>query len=112
MSHISQQKENTSVINQQSEIISQVAVGTIIGTTVPAHIGSIMYDVLIDTEATRSCMSKNYYITLMQPTLKQSSNFSVRSASGENLYPIVLFTCTFHLGTQTFTYVTMWYVLK
>ena len=71
--------------------------------------GNTTCNALIATEATISCMSESCYQKLMLPHLKHSCNITVRSASGANLYPMSLVTCTFCLGKQTFTYnFTVW----
>ena len=49
-------------------------------------------------------MSESCYQTLLVPNLKHSYNIPVGSASGRNLYPMGLITCTFHLGKETFTF--------
>ena len=49
-------------------------------------------------------MNESYHHTFMLTYLKNSSNIPVRSASGGQLHPIRLVTCTFCLGKETFTY--------
>ena len=47
----------TSTIKHSPEIISEVTADTTIGATVPVHIGSTTCHALVDSGATRSCMS-------------------------------------------------------
>ena len=58
-SYLNKQEDNAlSAINQSSEIILEVIIGTTIGTTVPAYVGSTTRNALKDTGITRGCMSK------------------------------------------------------
>ena len=79
-SHATDKDKNAiSAFNQSSETISEITTDTEIGATVPAHIGSAICHVLIDTEGNRSCMRERFYQTLMLPNLKHSDKVSVRS---------------------------------
>ena len=59
---ISYQSKNLdeSNINHTEEIIT----GSEQGMTIPTKIGTTMCNALLDTSATRSCMSKHYYMKL------------------------------------------------
>ena len=46
---------------------TEVIIGTEQGTTFPTKIGTLMCNALIDTGATRSCISEKYYQHLPQP---------------------------------------------
>ena len=72
--------------------------------TVPITIGKTTCNALIDTGATRSCMSEKYYQDLVVPQLKSLCHLSVTSASGGNLEPQGFTDCKFTLGSHTFTY--------
>ena len=45
----------------QKNHIEEVIIGSEQGTTFPTKIGTTIYNALIDTGATRSCMSEKYY---------------------------------------------------
>ena len=58
---------------------------------------------MIDTGATRSCMSEAYYRKLQLNKIRLLSNIHVRSATGSNLSPLGIVDCTFELGKTAFT---------
>ena len=70
----------------------------------PITVNKTKCNALIDTGATRSCMSEDYYHSLLLPKLKDLCNMSVRSASEGNLQPKGFTDCKFTLGEHTFTY--------
>ena len=57
------------------------------GTTFPTKVGTTMCNALIDTVATRSCMSEKYYRKLHLTQTHLSQNINVRSVTGSNLPP-------------------------
>ena len=61
-----------------------------------------MCNALIDTSATRSCISDKYYQNLSLTKIQFIQNISVRSATGSNLTPIGLVNCSFELGRIKF----------
>ena len=61
-----------------------------------------MCHVLIDTGATRSCISEKYYQSLPLTKIQFVQNISVRSATGSNLTPLGLINCSFELGKVKF----------
>ena len=73
------------------------------GTTFPTKVGATLCNALIDTGATRSCMSEAYYSTLHLNSIHSLSNTCVRSATGNNLSPLEIVNCTFELGKTIFT---------
>ena len=73
------------------------------GTTFPTKVGSTLCNALIDTGATRSCMSEAYYRTLQLNSIHSLSNMHVRSATGSNLSPLGIVNCTFELRKTVFT---------
>ena len=84
------------------EIIEQVVLGTERGTTFPIDIQGSKCNALIDTGATRSCISETYFKTLPQQNLKGLHKVAVRSASGSSLAPVGFMTCDITLGNKTF----------
>ena len=64
--------------------------------------GTTICNALIDTGATRCCISEEYYRKLQLSKINLSQKVIVRSATGSNLVPIVLVHCTFMLGDATF----------
>ena len=67
------------------------------------RVGSILCNALINTGATRSCMSEAYYRKLQLNKIHLLSNIHVRSAIGSNLSPLGIVDCTFELGKTAFT---------
>ena len=76
----------------------EVTIGLEQGPTFPTKIGTTMCNALIDTGATRSCMSKKYYKKLQLANIHLLQNVNVKSATGSNLAPLGLISCTFELG--------------
>ena len=68
-----------------------VTVGTTVGATVPATLEHTLCNALVDTGATRSCLSEEYYQ-------------QVRTASGSSLCPTGTITCDFKLVKQPFSF--------
>ena len=97
---ISNSQENTNdLINHNEEVV----IGSEQGTTFPTKVGATLCNALIDTSATRSCMSEAYYSTLRLNSIHSLSNTHVRSATGNNLSPMGIVNCTFELGKTVFT---------
>ena len=101
-----------SVINQpiQHEIITkelndsaeEVIIGSEQGTTFPTKVGATHCNALIDTGATKSCMSETYYKMLHLDSIRSISKTCVRSATGSNLSPLGIVNCTLKLVKTTF----------
>ena len=101
-----------SVINQpiKNEVIEkelidsaeEVIIGSEQGTTFPTKVGSMLCNALIDTGATKSCMSESYYKMLHLDSIHSVVNTRVRSATGSNLSPLGIVNCTLKLGKTTF----------
>ena len=70
--------------------------------TFPTKIGTTICNALIDTGATRCCISEKYYRKLQLTKIHLLQNVNVRSATGSNLAPIGLINCTFELGGTKF----------
>ena len=81
-----------------------VTVGTTVGATVPAALEHTLCNALIDTGATRSCLSEEYYQQLLLPGLKPVHKLQVRTASGGSLCPTGTVSCDFKLGKQPFSF--------
>ena len=71
--------------------------------TFPTKIGTTMYNALIDTGATRCCISEKYFKKLKLTKIHLLQNINIRSATGSNLAPIELVNCTFELGGTKFS---------
>ena len=80
----------------------EVIIGSEQGTTFPTKVGSTLCNALIDTSATKSCISESYYRTLQIDGIHSLVNTHVRSATGSNLSPLGIVNCTFDLGKTTF----------
>ena len=79
-----------------------VIIGLEQGTTFPTRIGTTMCNALIDTGATRSCMSKKYYQKLQLAKIHLLPHVNIKLATGSNLVPVGLVNCTFKLGKTEF----------
>ena len=80
----------------------EVIIGMEQGTTFPTKIGTTICNALIDTGATRCCISEKYYKKLQLAKIHLLQNVNVRSATGSNLAPIGLINWTFELGGTKF----------
>ena len=78
-------------------------IGTEQGTTFPTKIGTSICNALIDTGATKSCISERFYQQLPIIKMQNLDHISVRSATGSNLTPLGVVHCSFKLGKITFT---------
>ena len=81
-----------------------VTVGTTVGVTVPATLGQTISNTLIDTGATRSCLSEEYYQQLLLPGLKPVHRLLVQTASGGNVQTTGSVKCNFKLGEKQFSF--------
>ena len=97
---ISKSQEN---INDLINHTEEVVIRSEQGTTFPTKVGATLCNALIDTSATRSCMSEAYYRTLQLNSICSLSNTCVRSATESNLSPLGIVNCTFELGEPAFT---------
>ena len=61
-----------------------------------------MCNTLIDTSATKSCISEKNYQQLSDIQMQKLNHISVRSATGSNLTPLGIIHCSFELGKITF----------
>ena len=91
-----------SINNQRKHNINHT--GSEQGTTFPTRVCTTVCNVLIDTGATRCCMSEEYYKKLQLSNIHLLQNISVRSATGSNLAPVGLVNCTFMLGDTSFNF--------
>ena len=73
----------------------EVIIGTEQGTTFPTKIGTSLCDALIDTGATKSCISEKYYHQLLLMKMQKLNNISVKSAMESNLTPLGMVHCFF-----------------
>ena len=80
----------------------EVIIGSEQGTTFPTKVGSTLCNALIDTGATKSCMSESYYKTLQLNSIRSVVNTRVRSATGSNLSPLGIVNCPLKLGNTMF----------
>ena len=92
------EKLNGNDINHTEEVI----IGSEQGTTFPTKICTTVCNALIDTGATRSCMSEKYYKKLHWAKIHLLQNINVKSATGSNLAPMGMVNCTFELGKTKF----------
>ena len=89
-------------MNENDNHTEEVTIGSKQGMTFPTKIGTTMCNSLIDTGAPRSCMSEKYYKKLQLAKFHLLQSINVKSATGSNLAPVGLVSCTFELGKTTF----------
>ena len=77
-------------------------IGSEQGTTFPTKVGSTLCNALVDTGATKSCMSESYYKTLQLNSICSVVNTCVRSVTGSNLSPLGIVNCPLRLGKTMF----------
>ena len=68
----------------------------------PTKIGTTLYNALIDTGATKNCISEKFYQQLPTITMQKLKHISVRSATGSNLTPLGKIHCSFNLRDTKF----------
>ena len=97
---ITSQQENVdeNTVNHTEEVI----ISSEQGTTFLTKVSNTMCNALIDTGATRRCMSEKYYNKLHLTQIHLSQNINVRSVTGSNLAPLGMVECTFELGKAKF----------
>ena len=89
--------ENESIEKELIDSAEEVIIGSEQGTTFPNKVGSTLCNALIDTGATKSCMSESYYKTLQLDSIHSVTNTHVRSATGSNLSPLGIVNCPLKL---------------
>ena len=67
-------------LNQDINCIEEVVIRAEQGTTFPTRIGISVCNAVIDTSATRSCISEKYYQSLSLTKIQYIQNISIRSA--------------------------------
>ena len=85
---IEHNSDTSETLNQNINHTEEVFIGTEHGMTFPTQIGTSVCYALIDTGATRSCISEKYYQSLPLTKIQFVQNISVRSATGSNLTPL------------------------
>ena len=90
------------MLEQDINHMEEVVIGTEQGTTFPTKIGTSMCNALINTGATRSCISEKYYQHLPSTRVHHLRNISVRSATRSNLTPLGVINCSFEMGQIKF----------
>ena len=94
--------ENKSIEKEPIDSAEEVIIGSEQGTTFPTKVGSTLCNALIDTGATKSCMSESYYKTLHLDSIHSVVNTHVKSTTGSNLSPLGIVNCSLKLGNTTF----------
>ena len=70
----------------------------------PATLGQTVCNALIDTGATRSCLSEEYYLQLLLRGLKPIHRLLVQRVLGGNLQTTGSVKCDFKLGEKQFSF--------
>ena len=78
-------------------------VGPSKGMTFLTKIENIICNALVDREPSKSCISESFYRQLNLPPFKELCRTNVRSATGSNLTPLGIVTCSFVLGPESFS---------
>ena len=85
--------------------ITEVTVGSTKGAIVPVQIGKSKCNALIDTGASKSVMSEEYFQELMLPDLGQIYNIDIKSASRSKIKTIGITQRTFSKHSYTYDFV-------
>ena len=93
-------QQNSKHIQYETIHTKEVIIGTEQGTTFPTKIGTSMCNALIDTGATKSCISERYFQQLPSMKMLKLGKINVRSAMGSNLTPLGMIQCSFELGKK------------
>ena len=101
-SNINQPTKDEIIEKELIDSAEEVIIGSEQGTTFPTKVGSTLCNALIDTGATKSCMSESYYKTFHIDSIRSVINTHVRSATGSNLSPLGIINCTFKFGKTAF----------
>ena len=80
--------------------VNMVTIGNAMRATIPVQFGQTRCNVLIDTEAMKSCMSQTFYQQLMLPTMRSIYTYQVKFATGSNLCPMGITGCEFKIGDK------------
>ena len=94
--------DNEIIKEELIDSAEEVIIGSEQGTTFPTKVGATLCNALIDTGATKSCMSESYYKTLHLDSIRSVVNTHVKSAMGSNLSPLGIVNCSLKLGNTTF----------
>ena len=94
--------DNEIIKEELIDSAEEVIIGSEQGTTFPTKVGPTLCNALIDTGATKSCMSESYYKTLHLDSIRSVVNTRVKSATGSNLSPLGIVNCSLKLGNTTF----------
>ena len=91
------------MLSEQAVLCTEeVIIGTEQGTTFPTKIGTSICNTLIDSGATKSCISEKYYQQLPIVMMQKLEHISVWSATASNLTPSGIVHCSFELGKIIF----------
>ena len=72
------------------------------GAVIPTTVQNKICNTLIDTGATRSCISEEFYKKIETTQLQSLYGLNVVSASGEDILPIGMVTCKFKIQNTPF----------
>ena len=62
--------------------VEEVRIGSTFGATIPVQVKKVKCNALVDTGATRSCISREFHEILQSPPLKTIQRSKVISANG------------------------------
>ena len=84
------------------------------GAVFPVKIAGVKCNALMDTGATRSCISETFYNQFMLLWLLKAFCLEVPSASGSTLCPMGIVQCLFKLGGHSFefNFVISWNLIR
>ena len=86
----------------KNDRIEEIRIGSTFGATIPLKVQHIKCNALVDTGATRSCISKEFHEMLMKPPLKAVHRSKVISANGTSIEVLGITTCSVTIGKQLF----------
>ena len=80
----------------------EVRIGSTFGATIPVQVKKVRCNALVDTGATRSCISREFHEILQSPTLKTVQRSKVISANGSTINVLGITTCPVTIGKKLF----------
>ena len=86
----------------KEEFVEVITLSLTRGAAFPVTIAGVNCHSLINTDATRSCISETFYNQLMLPV--KAFQLLVTSASGSTLCPKGIAQCPFRLGGHSFEF--------
>ena len=95
-------KQLPTIPEDDETIFNTVVINFRKAAVVPTSVENKPCSALIDTGASRSCMSEAQFVELQLPPITKLLHTGVRTASGGNLEPLGVVTCSLKLGGDNY----------